>query len=318
MRGARRQLECGGEFVSPASTDDICLCSGRGRYCDAAGNQAHKLRGLFYWSDNSSLISENPAVPTNFFATLLCVTSFCFLMVGCDSGPSGEDPPSSVEGVWESGTVESPEEDFIVRFRLDQESKKVSGTLKVEFVESGQVDRFSILDGVYNAPDLDLDIETDATDGAASESLSCTVGSSSSMSCDDELNGQSLDINLTKKIGDDSEGSGEELPGSVDGLWESGTVDSPEEDFIARLNLSQNRNDISGALEVEFVESGQVETFSILDGVYNAPELNLDIETDATDGSTSESLSCTVESSSSMSCDDELNGQTLDITLNKQ
>jgi hypothetical protein len=119
-------------------------------------------------------------------------------------------------------------------------------------------------------------------------------------------------------VGCDSGGSGGDPPSSVGGLWESGTVDSPEEDFIARLNLSQNGNDISGALEVEFVESGQVDRFSILDGVYNAPELNLDIETDATDGSTSEPLSCTVESSSSMSCDDELNGQALDITLTTQ
>lgn len=120
-------------------------------------------------------------------------------MIGCDSEGSGGDPPSSIEGVWESGIVESPEEDFITTLRLDQESNNISGTLEVEFVESGQVDSFSILDGVYSAPDLDLEIETDATDGSTSESLACTVESSSSMSCDDELNGQSLDINLTKQ-----------------------------------------------------------------------------------------------------------------------
>ena len=149
--------------------------------------------------DDFSFISERSTMHTNFLVALLCVTSFCLLLTGCDSGGGGEDAPSSIEGVWESGTVDSPEENFIARLNLLQDGNDISGTLEVEFIESDQVNRFSILNGIYNAPDLDLDIETDATNGSNSESLSCIVESSSSMSCDDELNGQTLDINLTKQ-----------------------------------------------------------------------------------------------------------------------
>jgi hypothetical protein len=255
------------------------------------------------------------AMRKNFLVVLLGITGFCFLLISCDSGGSGGDVPNSIQGVWESGTVDSPEEDFIARLDLNQDGNDISGTLEVEFVESGQVDRFSILDGVYDAPDLDITTETDATDGSTSESLSCTAESSSSMNCKDEFSGQTLDVDLTKR---DSGESGGDAPNSIQGVWESGTVDSPEEDFIARLDLNQDGNDISGTLEVEFVESGQVDTFSILDGVYNAPDLDLTTETDATDGSTSESGSCTVESRSSMNCEIELGGQKRDIELTKQ
>ena len=131
------------------------------------------------------------------FALLLTLT---IPLISCDSGGSEDaDPPASIEGTWESDRVDSPEEDFTTTFDLTQNGNDVSGTLEVEFVESGQVDRFSILNGVYDPPDLDIDIETDATDGSNSESISCTVESTSSMRCNDELSGQTLDINLIKQ-----------------------------------------------------------------------------------------------------------------------
>jgi hypothetical protein len=139
------------------------------------------------------------AMRKNFLVVLLGITGFCFLLISCDSGGSGGDVPNSIQGVWESGTVDSPEEDFIARLDLNQDGNDISGTLEVEFVESGQVDTFSILDGVYNAPDLDLTTETDATDGSTSESGSCTVESRSSMNCEIELGGQKRDIELTKQ-----------------------------------------------------------------------------------------------------------------------
>lgn len=109
------------------------------------------------------------------------------------------------------------------------------------------------------------------------------------------------------------------IPTSVEGLWKSKVVNGindPNEDFIMSLDLKQNGNSLSGNLIVEFVSSNETDTFKILDGEYNPPNLTMTAETDATNKKT-QSLSCVVQDENTMECSLPTD-KNITVTLTKQ
>ena len=112
--------------------------------------------------------------------------------------------------------------------------------------------------------------------------------------------------------GCDSSGEDDDSsPSSVEGVWQSDVIESPGDDFVRRLDLEQNGSDVSGTVEIEFVEGVSAGTSTdIEEGTYNPPDLDLSFGGDT--------LLCVVQSEAEMSCEATFSGENSEISFERE